>query len=55
MPENGKSDRNDAWQETPKGQRIPVPKRGDVFKVFEKAAKTPDPDAKRSDRRGPKK
>jgi hypothetical protein len=25
---------------------IPVPTREDVFKVFEKVAKTPDPDAK---------
>jgi hypothetical protein len=39
-------------QTTPKGAEIPLPKRGDVMRAFEKVAKAPDPDAKPSDARG---
>jgi len=39
-------------QKTPKGHVIPVPKRGDVFKVFKNAAK---PDKELSTKRSPKK
>ena len=38
-------------QKTPKGHEIPIPKRGDVFKVLENAAHTP----KKSTKRSPKK
>ncbi|MEP6912344.1 MAG: hypothetical protein ABI923_06295 [bacterium] len=39
-------------QETPKGHEIPVPKRGDVFKVFKQAAK---PEKELGAKRSPKK
>lgn len=52
-------DRDEPTQKTKpkKGEpvEIPVPDRDDVFKMFEKVAKTPDPDAKRSDAGGAKK
>jgi hypothetical protein len=38
-------------QKTKKGHEIPIPKRGDVYKVFENAAKP----QKQSATRGPKK
>jgi hypothetical protein len=41
-------------QKTPKGHEIPIPKRGDVFKVFKNAAK-PEKPAKKSGSRSPKK
>ena len=39
-------------QNTRKGHEIPVPKRGDVFKVFKQAAK---PEKELSPKRSPKK
>lgn len=39
-------------QKTAKGHEIPVPKRGDVFKVFKNAAK---PEKELGTKRGPKK
>lgn len=39
-------------QKTRKGKKIPIPKRGDVFKVFEQAAK---PEKELGAKRGPKK
>jgi hypothetical protein len=46
MTEN---DEPEPTQKTPKGAEIPLPKRGDVMRAFEKVAKAPDPDAKPSD------
>ena len=44
--------KNELKQKTPKGHEIPIPKRGDVFDVFKKAAK---PQEKKSATRSPKK
>lgn len=39
-------------QKTPEGKEIPIPRRGDVFKVFKNAAK---PEKELSSKRSPKK
>ncbi len=42
-------------QKTREGHEIPIPKRGDVMKVFKKAATHTEEPAKKSGTRSPKK